>query len=141
MALRTYKCTLPISKSVVEFREITFQDREDAIKLLNDMGRTRTNLSIGDILAAYAIVAVDGKEPFEFDPTRRLGSWHYKDASYYITFFAQICLVTDDDLEEASREAKKLQMQYMSGRPLEEDSPTQSKPSRSMTSLKTEELK
>jgi hypothetical protein len=142
MPLRTYRCTLPVSKNVVEFREVTFKDREECIRLIDELGRRRTSLQLGDILAAYAIVSINGQPPFEIDPTARFNDWHYKDASYYITFFSQLCLVTDEDLEEASREAKKLQMQYISGRPLEEDNPHPVKSTpRSTTSLKTEELK
>lgn len=113
--MQTYEYELPVSKKKVVFREVTWSDREEAISLTRKLGKDRTQMQVGDLIASYALLTVDGKEPADPDPTIRFNSWPYKDTVCYITFFSQLCLVTDEDLEETSKQAKKLQMQYMSG--------------------------
>lgn len=131
MAPQIFHYKLPVSNRVVKFREVTFGDRKRAIDLVQQLGRQNDlDLRVSDLLASYALVSVGdlSSEDDAWDPdvTTRFDSWHYKDVTAYVQYFSVLCLVTDEEIEEITRTAKKHLKSYMNGEAIVLDEPLSS---------------
>lgn len=126
--MQEFKYVLPVSKRTVSFREVTFGDRKRAIDQLTKLGkRDDVDIRISDLLASYALQSVgdlsSGDDRWEPDVTMRFDNWHYKDVTAYVQYFSVLCLVTDEEIEEITRPAKKHLKSYMNGEPIVLDEP------------------
>lgn len=88
------------------FRPLTFTDRRVVGKMY---GGRQEGYTLEELLAAYALVQVDGQvvpEDWAADPITRFDSWTLPEAQYYLEVFMTVCML-EDKLRNAAQEAAK----------------------------------
>lgn len=88
------------------FRPLTFTDRRKVGKLY---GGRQEGYTLEELLAAYALVQVDGQmvaEEWSADPITRFDNWTLPETQYYLEVFMTVCML-EDKLRTAAQEAAK----------------------------------
>lgn len=92
----------------VQFRSVSFRDKR---RVQKDYDR-ESGYMLEELLAAYALQSEDGSpvaEAWAVDNiVQRMDHWPVRDVQYYISIFADVVLIDDENMNKAREEAKKL---------------------------------
>jgi hypothetical protein len=102
--MANFQVELPSGRTI-EFRELSFSARK---QMINRARSQELPMTLSELLAAAAIVSINGAPPAEVDPALIFDTWSIRDTLLYVDVFTNTGIVSEEDLTSTREKSKQL---------------------------------